>query len=391
MADTVFTASQRWRSLIAVIASMGVTATIYGMTMPLLALSLDSQGIDSTLIGMSAATQSLAVFLIAPATPWLIGRYGTAGLMIRGIVISLAAFLLLPVFPDVYAWFPLRFALGAAGSAMWIAGEAWVNQMAEDYRRGRIVALYTAALSGGFAVGPFILAQTGTTGSLPYLIVAAIIAISAIPVLFATGVAPRFEGRPSVRLPAFLLLAPVAMLLNLVFAASDGALLTFVSIYGQNLGLGEAGSLYLITVLGVGGMIFQIPMGWLMDRMDRVLLLVLCVLFMIACFVAMPFVIALETWNLVFFFVFGGVFAALYGLGVVLLGERFRGADLTSASAVFTLMWGVGSVIGPPVGGVGMDLSPSHGMPLSIALIFLCFLPFPIMAWIRRRRSTAKP
>ena len=43
--------------------------------------------------------------------------------------------------------------------------------------------------------------------------------------------------------------------------------------------------------------------------------------------------------------------ALLAGHDLVLLGERFRGADLAAATAVFSAMWGVGSIVGPPVAG----------------------------------------
>ncbi|MFQ5957973.1 MAG: MFS transporter [Alphaproteobacteria bacterium] len=387
MSDVSLTAAERRRSLIAVIASMAVTAMIYGLTMPLLALVLDAQGVDSTLIGLNTAAQSLAVFAVAPFAPRLIGALGPASLMIYAIVTSLVVFLLLPIFPNVYAWFPLRFVLGSAGIFLWVAGETWINQVVEERTRGRTVGLYSAALSGGFAIGPLILAQTGSEGWTPFLVSAAIIAASASPLLLASGVAPRFEGRPSAPLPAFLLLAPAVMLLNLTFAATDMSLLTFLPIYALDIGLDEAASLYLLTLMGIGGVAFQLPMGWLADHMNRLLLLIASVLVMIAGIALMPFVIAAKPWNLLYIFLFGGVFGALYSLGVVLLGERFRGADLASASTAFTLMWGLGSVIGPSISGAGMDLWRPHGLPLTLALIFAAYLPFPVLSYLRRRRA----
>lgn len=385
MNDVALTAAERRRSLIAVIASMAVTAMIYGLTMPLLALVLDAQGVDSTLIGLNTAAQSLAVFVVAPFAPRLIGALGPARLMIYAIATSLVVFLLLRVFDNVYAWFPLRFVLGAAGIFLWVAGETWINQVADERTRGRTVGLYGAALSGGFAIGPLILAQTGSEGWTPFLVSAAIIAVSASPILLAAGTAPRFKGRASVPLPAFLLLAPAIMLLNLTFAAADISLLTFLPIYALDIGLDETASLYLLTLLGIGGMVFQLPMGWLADHMNRLLLLIACVVVTITGIALMPFVIAAKPWNLLYVFLFGGVFGALYSVGVVLLGERFRGADLASASAVFTMMWGLGSVVGPSLSGAAMELLPPHGLLLTLALLFLAYLPFPVLSYLRRR------
>ena len=380
------TPGERRRSLIAVTASLTVLSLIHGLTMPLLALVLEAQGVEKSLIGLSSATQAVAVFAIAPFMPRWIARFGLARLMIGSMLMTIVVFLLLPVFPNVYAWFPLRFLLGVSGSLLWIGGEAWVNQIVGDNARGRVVAFYTAALSAGMAIGPYVLVHTGTEGWPPFLAAAALIAIAGAPLLFAADVAPDVSGTPSVRLPAFLVLAPAALLLNCVYAATDMAFLTFLPIYTLDLGLGEAASLTLLTIAGVGGVVFQLPMGWLADRVDRHILVIVSVLLVIAGAAAMPFVVALETWNMIFMFVFGGMFASLYTFALVLLGERFRGADLASASVVFGVMWGVGSVAGPPIGGAGMELLEPHGLPIVIGAAFALYLPIPVWEYVKKRR-----
>ena len=45
-----------------------------------------------------------------------------------------------------------------AESFLWIAGEVWLNHVAQDERRGRTVALYGMVAGGGFALGPLLLA-----------------------------------------------------------------------------------------------------------------------------------------------------------------------------------------------------------------------------------------
>ena len=231
--------TSRQRSMIAVFASMAVAALIYGLTMPLLALVLEKQGVGDFLIGLSTATQFLAVIAVAPVTPWLLKTIGPAWLILYGVLATVVLFLLLRVFFDVYAWFPLRFAMGVAAGLLWVAGEAWVNQITEDHVRGRMVALFNLVISGGFALGPIILTLTGIEGWLPFIVSAAIMAVAAAPLLLALGVAPKFEGRPSARLPRFLILAPVAMLVCLAFAAVEGVLVSFLPIYGMHVGLSQ--------------------------------------------------------------------------------------------------------------------------------------------------------
>ncbi len=391
MSDTVLTLSERRRSLFAVIASMTVVSLMYGLSVPLLAAVLDRQGVSGLLIGLNTAIQPAATLAIAPFAPKVIRAVGSARIMIYATVVAAVVFLALGLVPNVYVWFPLRFLLGASGSFLWIVGEAWVNQMATENVRGRMVGLYTAAGAGGTALGPLVLSMIGTHGMAPFVTAAALLIVAGLPIMTAARVAPRLEGRPSARLLVFVLLAPVAMLLNLTHGAAIELFLTFLHLYTARIGIGQAAGLHLQTATLVGGIALQLPFGWLADRMDRRLLLAASVLFIIAAVALMPLVLPAIPWNLPFMFVFGGVFSALYALGIVLLGERFTGVDLIFAGTVFNVMWSIGGMAGPTLGGLGMELWEPHGMIVVLGLMWVCYLPVPVVAYLRRRRQQGDP
>ena len=86
-------------------------------------------------------------------------------------------------------------------------------------------------------------------------------------------------------------------------------------------------------------------------------------------------------------FVYGGVFSALYALGIVLLGERFKGVDLIFAGTVFNVMWSLGAVVGPPLGGAGIALWEPHGLIVVMGAMWVLYLPIPVAAWLRGRRN----
>jgi MFS family permease len=181
------------------------------------------------------------------------------------------------------------------------------------------------------------------------------------------------------------------MSLFAVFAIAEGIVLTFLPLYGMGLGLTEAEGLYLITLLGVGGIVGQIPIGWLADHVDRHVLATICVLGSVIAALLMPLVLAVPGWNLVFMLLFGAVLSGIYTLAMVIIGDQFRGADLAAASALYGVMWGMGSVLGPPIGGAAMDYFPPHGVPLAIAVLFAAFLPFAVISCVRRSRRGVAP
>jgi MFS family permease len=176
------------------------------------------------------------------------------------------------------------------------------------------------------------------------------------------------------------------MLMGMVYALSEGILLTFLAIYGKEQGLAETRTLYLVAVLGIGGMLGQLPIGWLADHMNRLLLASLSILFVAVAAIAIPVAIALPTWSLILLAALGAAMTGIYTIGMVMIGEQFKGAHLAAASALYGLMFGVGSILGPIVGGVAMKTLPSHGVPISIALLYAVFLPLPVIALLRNRR-----
>ena len=64
----------------------------------------------------------------------------------------------------------------------------------------------------------------------------------------------------------------------MVYAAAAESVLTFFPLFGMSLGLSENFTLYLLTIVGLGTMILVMPISWLADRVDRMGLLLACVL-----------------------------------------------------------------------------------------------------------------
>jgi MFS family permease len=176
-------------------------------------------------------------------------------------------------------------------------------------------------------------------------------------------------------------------LISAVSAVIDGVLLTFLPIYAERFGIAEHNSLLMITALGVGGILGQIPCGWLIDKFDRYRLVTLCILLQIAGAAALPFALADPIAGILFFGLFGAVHGGVYTAGMAILGAEHRGADLAIGSSAFGVAWGAGVMAGPAIGGLALRALPEVGLPLCIGLTLVAFLPFSVRAAVRRRRA----
>ena len=384
MADSLAVTAQdpRWRQLVVATIALAVASFGHGLTMPLLSLVLDHQGVDETLIGLNAGTYFIAVFTVAPLATRILRARGPALLMLASILATAVLLALLRAFPDVWLWFPLRFALGMAASFLWIAGEAWVNHSATETHRGRIIAIFGIVVSGGFALGPLILSMTGTEGWAPFLVTIALLLVAAAVLAGALGSSPKLRGKTG-PLARYVLLAPVAMFGYFVFAAGDAMLLTFLPIYAAGLGVGEVDAIRLLTVLAVGSMALQYPIGWLADRVSNYALAAAMGAVLLAGSAALPWALPLPAISIVFMFFYGGALGALYTISLVLLGRRFKGADLSAASAMLAVMFCIGSFIWPSAGGAALDRFGGDAMPVSLIAAYAFFLVIVVAAWLR--------
>ena len=376
--DTVL--SDRKRSLVAVIASMVVVNLVYGLTLPLLSLVLDSQGISKTVIGMSIVAQASAGVLLAPMMPRLILRTGAASVMRQATLLAAGTLIALGLFQDVYVWFPMRFLLGAAAAMLWSASEVVINELADDDWRGRIIGAYGSAGAAGFAIGPLVLLLTGTDGMLPFLVTAGFVVAASLPLFWLRNETAADADEDHASLGRIFRLVPHIMLLNLVYAAAVEAFIAFFPLFGIHIGLGEARSLSLLTTFALGGVVLQLPLGWLADHMHRHRLLLLCIVMTMTGFLILPKALSQSLGGPVFVFALGGVEGMIYALGVILLGQKFRGAELAAASVLYTGMWGAGTMLGPAIVGAGMDIFGDSSMPLLIAAVYAVYLPVFFLA-----------
>lgn len=362
------------RLLIAVIASVAVVGATYSLSTPLLAYALEARGLPSWLIGLNAAMAALAMILLPPVTPALVRRFGTVDTLYGALALTGLAVALFAATDNLVLWFALRLLLGVGLTGLFVVSEAWINHLAGDGRRGRVLGLYAAALAVGFTIGPALLQLTGLAGALPFLVGALTAGLAALPLILAR---PRQAADPFVtageaRQGQIARLAPLAVGAGLLFGVVEAGVLSLLPLWALQNGLGTSTGIQLMMWLGAGNIALQWPIGWLADHFDRRRLILLCALAGLVGAATLPLLAGtLLLYTALFFW--GGCLMGLYTVGLALLGERFNGPDLASANAVFATAYGLGALVGPPLVGLAMDLVPRHGLPLALGLACLAY------------------
>ncbi len=357
------------------IATVSIVGIGLSLTMTLLAVRLAEQGYSARAIGLNPAAAGIATLIGAAFVPTWARHLGVKRLLFVALLVSGVSLSAFTLTSDYWAWLVLRAVFGCALTALFVMSEYWINAIAPPARRGFVLGLYATVLAAGFAAGPAILALVGTNGPAPFLVGVALFAVAAVPVLLGASQAPPLERAPPVPVLVFLFAAPVATLAGLMHGAIETASMGLLPVYALQAGLGAETGAFLVSLFALGNVVFQLPIGFLSDRLDRRKLLLTLALLGACGALVLPFALAasfalfcgvLTVW--------GGIVGSLYAVGLAHLGARYKGAELASANAAFIMLYSIGMLAGPPIVGTGQDLLVPNGFFYSIAMLLGLYL-----------------
>jgi MFS family permease len=388
--ETPKTATLPVGALAGLTAAVTAFALAQGLSYPLFTFLMQRQGMTPAEIGLSAAMTPLGLILSALFVPELVRRLGGRRLAVIAALSGALLFFLVGALQNWIAWYLLRFLIGLAINPLYILGEVWMMALASDARRGRIMGFFNAVTGIGYAAGPLTLTLVGTDGWPPLSV--AIFGFSACAVLlFLTtrglrGFEPDDEGKPVSGIWSFWTLAPALLLAVGVSAATQQSAYSLMPVFGAGYGLGEARLAALITMLSLGNILLQVPLGFLAERLGARTMIVACAALNAVCALSLPLVIEGSlVWPVLL--VMGGVGYGVYTMSLVELGNRFRGQTLVAGNSAFALMWGVGGIAGPPGSGAAIQAFGPNGLPMVSAALSAVLIVFAVYRAVIRRVS----
>ena len=387
MTGTVMSKAQK-QGIITAIACTGLIALAWGISAPLISQHLERMTGSGILLGWLIALAAIATVGSTPFVPKLMSWFSPRTVLIACLVIGTITIPFLKIFMFPSAWFVLKFIGSCAFTVVFVIAEIWINQLAPEHFRGRIMGMYGAALAGGMGLGAGLAVLTGIDGWMPFLVCTGIYALTIFPFILlreATPIVPtsKEDARFGIMFK-IILAAPTIMICAVVFGAIEQSFIYFLPVYDTRLGHTEYAGRMLLLIAALGNALFQFPMGVLADKMNRKLL---TALLMSVAFIG-PAAMALvgtNSWALaILAFFYMGLTTALYTVGLVQLGERFKGHQLSAANAGFIVCYGIGSLLVPPLAGKLMDIYNPQGFMWTMAGLGLLGLA---VVSLRFRRS----
>lgn len=372
-------------ALAAAITTVSLVGVGLSLTMALLAVRLAQDGYSARAIGLNPTAGGIATLTVAAFIPGLARRLGVQTLLFLALAIAIASLSAFMLYENYWAWLVVRGVFGISLTILFVLSEFWINIVAPPERRGIILGIYTTSLAAGFAVGPAILALTGTAGGLPFIAAIVLFLVAGAPVALVGGQAPVLERHPQSSPISFLVAAPIATLAALVFGAIETAAMGLLPVFALRSGMDAETGAILVSLFALGNVIFPIPIGMLSDRLDRRWLLLAIAAIGVAGAILLPVAEQLSfTAFASLLVVWGGAVGSLYAVGLAHLGARYRGVELAAANATYVMFYSAGMLIGPAFLGIWLDMTPA-GLFIAIAGMLAVY------AGIVSRRIVTRP
>lgn len=350
------------RNVAALIVAVTILQFANGLLGVRLPLAFEQQGHSTTQLGIVAALYSAGFMMGATLATTLLSRVGHIRVYAACAALFAAATLALHFSHDVWAWGLWRLAAGVVVALLFAVIESWLNFSIGPGARGEVMSVYMVATKAALALGPFLVIGVPYDAPEPWMIAAAIIAVSIAPVCFTSTVQPDPPKAQPLALVEQFAIAPAAVIASFGAGLVNAGVLAIAPLYAnQNFGAGAAAEFY--AAAWIGSLILQWPAGRLSDRVDRRAVIGGLTLLAGVSGVALAMLGGAPRTLVAFVFMIWGAGAlSFYGIAVAHMADRAEPGKLAQSAAGLLFVWAAGSVIGPLAMGALVDWFGVAGM-----------------------------
>ena len=339
-----------------------------GFMATLLSLRLERAGQSTIVIGAVATAYFAGLVVGALRAGRAVRRVGHIRAFAAFVALLSASTLGYALFTNPLLWSGLRLIDGFCVAGVFVCLESWLNERADAATRGSILASYMVALYCGQAVGQLLLGASGGLQTVPFQLASMLISLAIIPLCLTRTSAPPPAEATAFGIGTLFAGSPLGTVGAVTTGLMLGAFYGLAAVQVRRLGLDLTQTATFMTVVILGGVALQWPLGRLSDRYDRRGVIVISFAATLVVSLAISLLGSHEPLLLALGAMFGGLSFALYPLCVAHCNDRLLAAQRVAASGRLVLLYSVGAALGPLGGALFMTGWSTGGLFLFIAL-----------------------
>jgi len=364
-----------------------------------LALLLINAGVYSTLVGIRAELKNLPTIVSGGITTayyagFLLGSWYTlralkqvGHIRVYAALASLlsASVLITGVYDSPLVWIIMRSSTGFCFAGLYVVAESWLNGLATNTFRGRLLAMYNVVTIGAYGAGQLLVFNFDARTLTGFAFAAVISSLAVIPVVMSEQAAtPTVENHTHITLRELARIVPTGAGTILLVGLAHGGMLGMAVIYATREGLSVGRVGILIAAIQLGGMALTWPISSASDDIDRRIIGLLSTLAVIILGLVMITQSPRSWTTTALLFAIGGFSFPLYAVGGAYTNDWVSPEQMGAAASQLVTLYGLGAMIGPLVAAPFLDIIGTQGFAWSIISLhglILLFLIYRIRAW----------
>jgi len=364
-----------------------------------LALLLITAGVYSTLVGIRAELKNLPTIVSGGITTayyagFLLGSWYTlralkqvGHIRVYAALASLlsASVLITGVYDSPLVWIIMRSSTGFCFAGLYVVAESWLNGLATNTFRGRLLAMYNVVTIGAYGAGQLLVFNFDARTLTGFAFAAVISSLAVIPVVMSEQAAtPAVENNTHITLRELAKIVPTGAGTILLVGLAHGGMLGMAVIFATREGLSVGRVGILIAAINLGGMALTWPISSASDDLDRRIIGVLSSLAVIVLGLVMLTQTPSSWVTTALLFAIGGFSFPLYAVGGAYTNDWVSQEQMGAAASQLVTLYGFGAMIGPLVAAPFLDIIGTQGFAwsiISLHALILLFLIYRIRAW----------
>lgn len=362
---------RRFYILVIIVAISGFSQ---GMLLPLISVIFERDGVSSALNGLNATGLYIGTLLVSPFMEAPLRRFGYKPVIVTGGVFVFISLWLFPLWKSIVFWYVLRLVIGIGDHALHFASQTWVTSFSPKHRLGRNIAIYGLSFGFGFAVGPLFVPLIHVFEGLPFIVSGGLCMFAWSLVFFLKNDKPDImtgneeQGSMLKRFKLTIGVAWLAFLGPFGYGFLESSLNAIYPVYALRNGFVETSVSFLLASFAVGGLVSQLPLGMLSDRIGRrVVFLITLSGGSIAFFLA-SFLEGIYMGLIGMIFIAGLFVGSIFSLGISYMSDLAPRELLPTGNLLCGIFFSLGSLLGPSLGGLFLELNTTFSFLLLVSL-----------------------
>ncbi len=369
------------------------------------AILLTGQGLQGTLLPVRATLEhfsTLSIGLIGAAYfcgftygclrgGHLLRRVGHVRVFAAMTAAASASPLLHGLWVNVWVWGFLRLISGFCFAVLYVVIESWLNELSTNENRGKVFSVYVFINLTVMAAGQQMLLLDDPTQLPLFAMISVLVSLAAVPVALSTSPTPKMPKIVRINVKRLYSVSPAGMLGCTASGLANGAFWALAPVFTAGFSSDVSLAAWFMTAVVLGGAAGQWPLGFLSDKIDRRIVIVMSALLSAAVGIVMWLMVdGLQHYQIA---LLGGAWGAvafpLYSIAAAHANDYAEPEEYVMISSGLLLMYGIGAIFGPFIASAAMTLLGPEGLYVYTAAIHILLVSYILLRIMRRPPAPA--